>query len=478
MPIRTWHEFDLDAGSPKLDETGLRGLSVRLLGSPAGATDALGRKASPVTAAAIRERLGLLETRDLDEDGLIALGADLADLLLPPGIRELLARSLDGLGQDEGLRVRLRLDPAVADIPWEYLWVPRQGGQRDSTGFLALDPRISIVRDETVTGRVAADDGPRERRVVAVLANPAIPGTRPLKLDAERVNLETALAGVPGISVDVLPEATLRGLTDLLLDGADVFHFAGHGLEDTLILVGDQDKPWPMPAGQLAINLRARRVQLVVLGACDSGERDPRDRWSGVATRLIADGIPAVVAMQYRISDRTAIAFGERFYQALAAGWSLDEAVAAGRLAIFNVTTGGAADPRRARLWRDWGVPVLYLRPDAAVSLASVAGVAERERLEEDLVSTVRVRTADVMQGGRVTGVKGGSGVVDVEVVTGDVHGEVTGLDRAEGAGADVDVTVRNVEAGGEVIGASLDTVGARRRSRRQAPRASGEEEP
>ena len=118
-------------------------------------------------------------------------------MLFPRGIGELLAQSLAALGPDEGLRISLRLDPKVADVPWEYAWVARQRGARDATGFLALDPLVSIARQETVQGRINVDPTPRDRRVVALFADPKDANAQPLDLDLERRNLEQALGDVP-----------------------------------------------------------------------------------------------------------------------------------------------------------------------------------------------------------------------------------------------------------------------------------------
>jgi hypothetical protein len=74
--------------------------------------------------------------------------------------------------------------------------------------------------------------------------------------------------------------------------------------------------------------------------------------WSGVAPALVKAEIPAVVANQYSILDKTAIAFSRQFYQALVGGMTIEAAVSAGRIAAYNADNEG----------RDWGVPVLYLR--------------------------------------------------------------------------------------------------------------------
>ena len=194
---------------------------------------------------------------------MILLGAALADLLLPSGARQLLAESLASLGEDEGLRLRLTLDPALSEYPWEALWVARQQGLKDATGFLALDPRVSIVRDLPAQGPLP-DGAPAvgDRRVVAALSDPVIPGRARLQLDAERLNLEEAFRDVPGMTVDVLPQPTADSLADRLADGADVFHYVGHGMPGALAFVGPNEAVALLPATQLAINLRARGVQL------------------------------------------------------------------------------------------------------------------------------------------------------------------------------------------------------------------------
>ncbi|MGB3514122.1 MAG: CHAT domain-containing protein [Microcoleaceae cyanobacterium] len=60
-------------------------------------------------------------------------------------------------------------------------------------------------------------------------------------------------------------------------------------------------------------------VRLVVMSACKSGLTLGSDSvFNGIAQQLIAQQIPAVVAMQYNITVGAATAFAGRFYQALA----------------------------------------------------------------------------------------------------------------------------------------------------------------
>jgi chorismate mutase len=66
----------------------------------------------------------------------------------------------------------------------------------------------------------------------------------------------------------------------------------------------------------------------------------------------VRSGIPAVVAMQYEITDRAAIEFSRSFYDAVADRLPIDAAVAEARTAV---KMGSALE---------WGTPVLYMRSE------------------------------------------------------------------------------------------------------------------
>ena len=61
--------------------------------------------------------------------------------------------------------------------------------------------------------------------------------------------------------------------------------------------------------------------------------------------------------MQFEISDAAAIQFSTAFYEAVASGQPVDQAVALGRLAICSEVSD-----------LEWATPVLYLRlPDGRI---------------------------------------------------------------------------------------------------------------
>lgn len=105
-------------------------LSRRVLHSPAGEMTA--DQATPIEYddKQLQSSLDQLEQRELDTDGLVALGRTLAGIMLPTdgvngrtGVRELFALSVAGIPGDSGLRLMHELSV----IPWEYMFVEARG---------------------------------------------------------------------------------------------------------------------------------------------------------------------------------------------------------------------------------------------------------------------------------------------------------------------------------------------------------------
>ena len=144
MPMREYCDFTLIADTLDPNNESNRAFTVQVFTSPVGEGSSIQRSISNE----LQQYLVQQEERELDMDGIIQLGELLGDLLLPTPVRELFYRSLDKLKPEQGLRLRLRLAPALADIPWEYLHIQRDSEGKDATGFLVLDPRISVVRHE------------------------------------------------------------------------------------------------------------------------------------------------------------------------------------------------------------------------------------------------------------------------------------------------------------------------------------------
>ncbi|GHO93810.1 hypothetical protein KSF_038580 [Reticulibacter mediterranei] len=313
--------------------------------------------------------LGDLERRRLKKEGMFALGKMLADLALPPGlVRDLFQQSLSALQIGEGLRVRLHIDPAaLTHLPWEFMALSQVSGEPQATDFLALRREISIVRTDTVETFMQPLPERPVARVVGVLSSPD--GQMELDVSKDREAVEGAVQALCQATGQNLIEviwakrpATREALMQALAGGADIFHFAGHGVfidsEGQVVLEKGDNTSDFYRGEQLAQLLHNAGVRLTVLGACETGRRNGRNIWGSIAGALTRQKIPAVVANQFKIRDGDAILLAANIYPLILAGGTVDEAVYEARQAIYQ--HNGLED-------RDWGVPVLYLHDASGI---------------------------------------------------------------------------------------------------------------
>lgn len=349
----------------------------------------------------------IVELEDRGFDGNLAaqreLGTLLADLLLPDPVRDFFYRSLKRLaGPSAGLRLRLRLEPQLADLPWEFLYLPRN--EHGAGGFLALDPRLSIVRHEPLPIPSDWPEPGKTLRVVLAMASPEPYNTyKPLtSLPAEQFEIREKVGKVLGLDLTclppyastdyrgVIPGATLRNLQEALKQRTDILQFSGHGsfevragreldteVGNSFILLATEDnQAFKVSAGELASLVEGRGVRLLVLSACETAKRRPYKDAEGFTYEVLKHQVPCVLAMQFRVDDTLAASFDSTFYQALVAGWTVDEAVSQGRAAM-------AASGREGRFTlRDWGAPVLYSRVPGGELFRPVLDVQARQEAE------------------------------------------------------------------------------------------------
>ena len=143
-----------------------------------------------------------------------------------------------------------------------------------------------------------------------------------------------------------------------------IFHFIGHGgfdqrTQDGVLLLEDENGRGRAICGQVlgALLHDEEHLRLVVLNACEGARTGLADPFAGVAQSLVQQGLPAVIAMQFEITDQAAITFSRDFYASVADGLPLDAAIAEARKGIY--ASGNDVE---------WGTPVLFLRvPDGQV---------------------------------------------------------------------------------------------------------------
>lgn len=285
-----------------------------------------------------------------------------------------------------GVRIRLNLTkaPDLVDLPWEYLFDP----QRQC--FLSMDLTTPVVRSLDLPDEARPLTVRPPIRVLTVVANPKSGVYAELDVEEEWDLLVSALSrrdreggsghGQPMLVAERLSPPTYQGLLRRVQrpPAFHVLHFIGHGgfAQDTggvLIFEDEDGEPDPVSAAELARLLVANSsARLAVLNACEGARTDRKDPFAGTAQTLVQQGLAAVVAMQFRISDEAAKTFAEEFYYALTGNQPVDVALAYTRMAL-----------RPQRYGVEWGTPALYLHGSQTrlleVSPIGNGGVVEPE---------------------------------------------------------------------------------------------------
>lgn len=253
-----------------------------------------------------------------------------------------------------GLRFMFELEgaPKLRNVPWELLYDPPR--------FISTSAETPILRHVELAALRPPLELRPPLRILGLVSNPST--TPPLDVEREQAQLLRAC----GASIDEgllkvqwTRDGSLSGLLEHLEDGPwHVFHFIGHGDFDeakedgVLIFEGPAGRAERVPSNKLAAILQGYpELRLVVINACE-GARVALDS-SGVAVSLMKHGLPAVIAMQFEITDEAAIGFAGGFYASLVRNHPVDKAL---------------ADARRSMLAAghdlEWATPVLFMGRD------------------------------------------------------------------------------------------------------------------
>ncbi|MDQ3243765.1 MAG: CHAT domain-containing protein [Gemmatimonadota bacterium] len=219
---------------------------------------------------------------------------------------------------DNGVRVRLRVeDPAVASIPWEFLY------SEQLQSFLGVSTRTPVVRYLELPRPIGQLEASLPVKMLVV-----IPRVADLETDVERRELVETLAPLADIvSLTILEgDVTRQDIADTLISHSfHLLHFIGHGdfNGDRAVLAvnGADGKTDLIDQTTFAQMLRNHTtMKLVVLNSCRGGQMSQTKPLVGMAAALVKEGVPAVIAMQYEVQDREAITFARTLYRALFTG--------------------------------------------------------------------------------------------------------------------------------------------------------------
>ncbi len=375
--LASYLDFELEIGPGRGRE-----YPVAVAHSPAG--EAQATMHFPFDELALEKRLAVLQNALLGSGGdprqilspeeLVVrnFGRDLFDALFTGEIHHCYEQSLEQAWQeDKGVRLKLRFQPSdLAVVPWEFLYDPRQ------SEYVSLSPTTPMVRYVELPQTVSPLSLSPPLRILAMIASPGGPEAPDIAREKDRV--ETALQGLQmrGLAeLTWLEGQTSHHLQEAMQNGEwHVFHFLGQGGSSRRDPRGDQfsdkrfttladqeDEIHPLSVADLTLPLADHpSLRIALLNAREGAPRGQshegtslRNIFTSTAAFLVRQGIPAVLAVPYEITDEAAIELHRTFYETLALGMPVDAALAAGRKAVSLAVTNTV----------EWGAPALFMSP-------------------------------------------------------------------------------------------------------------------
>ena len=345
---------ELEFGLARRD-MGLYAVEMRFTQPGSEADVRIGGGAEPIVVAidpgALREHL-----LDAEKYGA-ALGA--AVFAVKP-IAEMWARA-ETTAQQQGVPLRLRLAiaadaPELHGLRWETL--------QDPTGVRVL-ARQGVLFSRYLGSFDWQPIGLRpqaELRVLVAIANPRgldAYGLAAIDVAGEWSRVRAAIGDLQATALIEPGTATLANLGEKLQDGYDVLYLVAHGSWQrgaAWLWLEAADGAVDRVAGEALVRriaALAMRPRLIVLASCESSgsgqaHGDVGEAAAALGPSLARCGVPAVLAMQGKITVATVSTMMPRLFAELRKDGQVDRALAVARAAVQDRP--------------DWWMPALFMR--------------------------------------------------------------------------------------------------------------------
>jgi hypothetical protein len=330
--------------------------------------------------AVISEYSEMLAEGKVKRDNLETLGTHLYDLLFDSNISRTFKSEFDRAKREKSvviLRLILEFEPdarKLIEMPWEYIYYPnnRDGGGRGT--FLATNSRLVLARYIPLNEEILKELEPDEKplRILLVIAKPENLG--PIKAEPVIAAIEGLAHTFPdSIRVEKLDQPTKRSLKAAVARyQPHALHFIGHGRYDKqrqggslALLKEDQKKADWIIDKDFADYFEVDKPRLIFLQTCEGARSNSSyQALRGSALQLVYSGIPAVIAMQYKIENQVANLFAKKFYESLGNGKPIDASVQDGRLELAMFLENENFNSRA------FGSPVIFLQNANSIIIA------------------------------------------------------------------------------------------------------------
>ncbi|RPH57190.1 MAG: CHAT domain-containing protein, partial [Chloroflexi bacterium] len=308
------------------------------------------------------------------------------------GVKSYFSSAKSSVLSRDGMGLRLRLfvgsdAPELHPLHWELLRDP------DTNFLIATSQDILFSRYlSSLDWRPVRLKPKSEMQALVVVANPSDLEANhfaPIHVEAELARARQALDDIP---VTAIPagsgeHATLTKIVAKLAENEyDILYIVCHGAlsgadEPVLWLEGEDGRAKKTFGKDLVVRLQElpQRPRLVVLASCESAGNSAGEALSALGPRLVEAGIPAVLAMQGKVSVQTIEQFMPRFFESVRQEGHIDQAMAVARGLVRD----------RPDSW----MPVLFMRLKSG-RLWYVPGYADEQKFDRwrALISDIEMK--------------------------------------------------------------------------------------
>ena len=245
-------------------------------------------------------------------------------------------------------------DVKINRLHWELLF-------HDEHSFLATSARFRVMRSRDNPGSNGVALSPGPLRILFMVCSPEDDSMPLLNYEKEEEIIVDAVGGLKikeRLHIDIAETGTLKELKEKVTENDyHIVHISGHGIYDETVNMGylcmenDYIGRHDVDSKKLAdVFTGCQSIRMIFISACSSGTENAAV--TGIASSLLANGLPMVIGMRMPVSDAAATLVAGQFYENIIKRKDADHALQMARNEFANKYKGNF----------QWSVPTIFTR--------------------------------------------------------------------------------------------------------------------
>ena len=264
--------------------------------------------------------------------------------------------------------------PEILNIPFELIndGFKYFGLQKDN--FSILRTKEKSIKDFKISGFVHA---PCPLRILFITSLPEDlkENDKFLQLEKEQEELVKIISAFKvgnnkRALVDFIEIPSKENIKNALKEDFDIIHISGHGLhaKEGYLVLENENGETELTSGEEFAKLISgnSNLKMVVISACETARAEDE----GLAGALLNQGIPAVLAMRYPVTDGAARTFTSEFYKNICAGKTIGSSIFSAKeqvLEFVKIEREKAQNKKQnIRIDDEWFTPIYFANQQIA----------------------------------------------------------------------------------------------------------------